>query len=98
VDLWQADRHGKQAALRLMSGLRVELGVLTMQDIKQRREEIAQQLRDPRTREEIIQRLKTLMGLRPDEPLPNGTPIITTLIKLEEEQLRTRSQKNRITE
>lgn len=62
-----------------------------MQDIKQRREEIAQQLRDPTTREEVIQRLKYLMGLQPDEPLPNGTPIITTLMKLEEEKRRTNS-------
>jgi len=59
-----------------------------MQDIKQRRERIAEQLRDPRTREEVIRRLKNLMGLSPDEPLPNGTPIITTLIRLENEQQR----------
>ncbi|MGQ9505925.1 MAG: hypothetical protein ACUVQG_06400 [Thermogutta sp.] len=57
-----------------------------MQDIKQRREQIAQQLRDPRTQGEVIQRLKALMGLSPDEPLPSGTPIISTLIRLENER------------
>ncbi|HOA53824.1 MAG: hypothetical protein WBH86_10680 [Thermogutta sp.] len=57
-----------------------------MQDIKQRREEIAKQLRDPKTRDLVISRLKTLMGIPPNEPLPNGTPIITTLIRLENER------------
>ncbi len=57
-----------------------------MQDIKQRREEIAKQLRDPKTRDLVISRLKTLMGIPLNEPLPNGTPIITTLIRLENAQ------------
>jgi hypothetical protein len=59
-----------------------------MQDIKQRRERIAEQLRDPKTRQDVIRRLKKLMGIPPDKPLPNGTPIITTLITLENEQQR----------
>lgn len=57
-----------------------------MQDIKQRRQEIAEQLRNPKTQGEVIRRLKNLMGLSPDEPLPNGTPILSTLIRLENEQ------------
>lgn len=57
-----------------------------MQDIKQQREEIAKHLRDPKTRDLVISRLKTLMGIPPNEPLPNGTPIITTLIRLENRQ------------
>lgn len=43
-----------------------------MQDIKQRREQIAQQLRDPRTQAEVIQRLKALSGFRQTILCPTG--------------------------
>jgi|GEM_PF-1188725 hypothetical protein len=56
-----------------------------MADLKQRREEILRELRSEAGRERVIQRLKSLMGLRPDQPLPNGTPIVTTLIRLEQQ-------------
>lgn len=59
-------------------------------DLKRRREEILQLLRTDTGRETVIRRLKELMGLPQDRPLPNGTPIISTLIRLENEVRRSR--------
>ena len=56
-----------------------------MADLQQRREEILRELRSEAGRERVIQRLKALMGLRPDQALPNETPIVTTLIRLEQQ-------------
>lgn len=63
-----------------------------MADLKQRREEILRELRSEAGRERVIQRLKSLMGLRPDQPLPNGMPIVTTLIRLEQQSRQSSPQ------
>lgn len=54
-----------------------------MSDLAKRRAEILELLRTESGREQVFQRLRSLMGLRPDQPLPNGTPIVSTLIRLE---------------
>lgn len=59
-------------------------------DLKRRREEILQLLRTDTGRTAVIRRLKELMGLPQDQPLPNGTPIISTLIRLEHEDRQSR--------
>ncbi|GAB6167134.1 hypothetical protein JCM19992_31340 [Thermostilla marina] len=52
--------------------------------LKERRERIRQELQTEEGRRRIIARLKELKGIPPHEPLPNGTPIITELIRLED--------------
>ena len=48
-----------------------------------RRQELIEKLRSPEQHNEVIAYLKSLKNIPPDEPLPNGTPIITEIIRLE---------------
>lgn len=48
-----------------------------------RRQELIEKLRSPEQRDEVIAYLKSLKGISPDDPLPNGTPIITEILRLE---------------
>jgi hypothetical protein len=48
-----------------------------------RRKELLEKLRSPEQHNEVIAYLKSLKGIPPDAPLPNGTPIITEIIRLE---------------
>lgn len=58
-----------------------------------RRQELIEKLRSPETHNEVIAYLKSLKGIPPDAPLPNGTPIITEIIRLEKESAVTPHQK-----
>jgi len=51
-----------------------------------RRQELIEKLRSPETHNEVIAYLKSLKGIPPDAPLPNGTPIITEILRLEKTQ------------
>ena len=48
-----------------------------------RREELLSLLRQPDRLNEVINHLKELKGIPISEPLPNGTPIISEIIRLE---------------
>ena len=51
-----------------------------------RRQELLEKLRSPEQHNEVIAYLKSLKDIPQDEPLPNGTPIITEIIRLEKAQ------------
>ena len=51
-----------------------------------RRKELLEQLRSPEQQGEVIAYLKSLKGIPPDAPLPNGTPIITEILRLEKDR------------
>lgn len=40
-------------------------------------------IRHPEHRGKVINYLKNLKGIPPAEPLPNGTPIVTEILRLE---------------
>ena len=43
-------------------------------------------IRHPEHREKVINYLKNLKGIPASQPLPNGTPIIGEILRLESEQ------------
>ena len=59
-----------------------------------RRQELIEKLRSPEQHNEVIAYLKRLKGISPDAPLPNGTPIITEILRLEKAQGLKRDQRS----
>lgn len=54
-----------------------------MDDLQKRREDLMGLIRHPEHRDKVISYLKNLKGLSADQPLPNGTPIISEILRLE---------------
>ena len=59
-----------------------------MNDLQKRREDLMGLIRHPEHQAKVINYLKNLKGIPANEPLPNGTPIISEIIRLEIEQAR----------
>lgn len=57
-----------------------------MNDLQKRREDLMGLIRHPEHQAKVINYLKNLKGIPANEPLPNGTPIISEIIRLENEQ------------
>ncbi len=57
-----------------------------MNDTKKRREDLMGLIRHPEHRKTVINYLKNLKGIPPNEPLPDGTPIISEITRLEQLQ------------
>lgn len=57
-----------------------------MNDLQKRREDLMGLIRHPEHRAKVVNYLKNLKGIPANEPLPNGTPIISEIIRLENEQ------------
>ena len=54
-----------------------------MDDLQKRREDLMGLIRHPEHRDKVISYLKDLKRLPSDQPLPNGTPIISEILRLE---------------
>ncbi|NLS96285.1 MAG: hypothetical protein GXX96_29445 [Planctomycetaceae bacterium] len=54
-----------------------------MNDPKKRREDLMGLIRHPEHRDKVISYLKNLKGIPANQPLPNGTPIISEILRLE---------------
>jgi len=57
-----------------------------MNDLQKRREDLMGLIRHPEHREKVINYLKGLKRIPAGQPLPNGTPIISEILRLEKEQ------------
>lgn len=54
-----------------------------MESDKKRRQELIEEIRSPEKRGKVIAYLKSLKGIPQKDPLPNGTPIISEILRLE---------------
>ncbi len=52
-------------------------------DLAKRREDLMGLIRHPEHQNKVISYLKNLKGIPASEPLPNGTPIISEILRLE---------------
>ena len=57
-----------------------------MNDLQKRREDLMGLIRHPEHRGKVISYLKNLKQIPASQPLPNGTPIISEILRLEAEQ------------
>ncbi len=57
-----------------------------MNDLQKRREDLMGLIRHSEHRTKVVNYLKNLRGIPANEPLPNGTPIISEILRLESEQ------------
>jgi hypothetical protein len=57
-----------------------------MDNPQKRREDLMGLIRHPEHRDKVINYLKNLKGIPAGEPLPNGTPIISEILRLEGQQ------------
>ena len=55
-----------------------------MESIADRRQNWLKKLRSPSEKDGVIAHLKSLLSIPPNEPLPNGTPIISEIIRQED--------------
>ena len=62
-----------------------------MNDLQKRREDLMGLIRHPEHHNKVINYLKNLKGIPAGQPLPNGTPIITEILRLESEQAASES-------
>jgi len=58
------------------------------QAMRERRQVWVDKLHNPAESDRVIAYLKRLKGIPEDQPLPNGTPIVTEIIRLEDEAAR----------